>query len=428
MAGVIKNISDVARWRLCLGCGICAAYCTNGAVEMVNDYEQGIRPVFDETKCKNCGQCVQLCPGMNVKSETVCGGKDGFAEEWGTVLGMWRGYSSDREIRFRGSSGGIATATAVYCLEKGFVSGVLHIGPSQDNPLENTAVFSRTAEEVLNNSGSRYAPAAPLTGLGIVEEVDKPIILIGKPCDIAGLRNAERLYPELAKKIFLTISIFCAGTPSTNGTIDLIRAVGADPEDVVDIRYRGNGWPGMATVRLEDGTEKQMSYEQSWGQILCNHTQFRCRLCPDGTGELADISCGDPWYMKSESNDAGWSLVIARTERGKEVIEKAVAEGKVELTKVEYDLLPKSQVWLNRKRRHLWARLLALRLFCVPVPKFEGFYLWRNWVRVTFKEKLVSFFGTVKRILVRKLFMPMNSCRKQSDGQKRIRVRRFKNL
>jgi coenzyme F420 hydrogenase subunit beta len=36
-----------------------------------------------------------------------------------------------------------------------------------------------------------------------------------------------------------------------------------------------------------------MSYADSWGGILSRHVQFRCKICPDGTGGFADVVCAD---------------------------------------------------------------------------------------------------------------------------------------
>ncbi len=51
------------------------------------------------------------------------------------------------------------------------------------------------------------------------------------------------------------------------------------------------------------------------------------RLCPDATGELADISCGDPWYRDVGPDDPGRSLVLVRTEAGRWALHEAMKTG-----------------------------------------------------------------------------------------------------
>jgi coenzyme F420 hydrogenase subunit beta len=36
----------------------------------------------------------------------------------------------------------------------------------------------------------------------------------------------------------------------------------------------------------------------AWGEELSNHLQFRCKICPGGTGEFADVVCAGAWYGK----------------------------------------------------------------------------------------------------------------------------------
>ena len=90
---------------------------------------------------------------------------------------------------------------------------------------------------------------------------------------------------------------------------------------MASFRYRGDGWPGFATVRLKDGREARMSYAESWGGILTNYVQFRCRISPDGTGGFADIACGDAWYADAKGyplfeEAEGRSLIVSRTRQG----------------------------------------------------------------------------------------------------------------
>jgi coenzyme F420 hydrogenase subunit beta len=234
-------------------------------------------------------------------------------------------------------------------------------------------------------------------------------VFVGKPCDVVALRKRQALDGGLSDRVGLAISIFCAGTPSTLGTKRILESLSVKPEDVAEFRYRGHGWPGRAaaTVRGGERMERSMSYEESWGAILSRHTQFRCRLCPDSTGELADISCGDPWYREVAPDDPGRSLVLVRTGVGREVVRDAMKAGYVRLEPVDGDTLPRSQRSLLQRRRHLWGRLLALQVFGVPVPRYRGFSLLANWRALSARDKIRSVFGTVCRIRQRKWNKPL---------------------
>lgn len=389
-----------------MGCGACVYACPQNIIRLVDVPDQGLRPVVDLANCQDCGECIKVCPGIEISHQSFDGNTiPELRQAWGPVLEVWEGYASDYEIRYRGSSGGVATALALFCLGKEQVSGVLHIGTDLENPLQNVPVFSRTKEELLACTGSRYSPAAPCEKLNWIKESDSPCVFIGKPCDVVALRKSQALDPRLKDNVALAMSIFCAGTPNMAGTSKILESLCVKPEEVGELRYRGWGWPGETVVKIKGcDDQSQMSYEQSWSNILTRYVPLRCRLCPDGTGELADISCGDPWYRDAEPNDAGHSIVVVRTEKGRQLLKKAVESGYVQLSKVEPKVLPLSQQSLLMKRCNLWGRLLAMRILRVPVPNYRGFALFREWLRLPAIKKMSSVLGTFRRIITRRLW------------------------
>jgi coenzyme F420 hydrogenase subunit beta len=308
-----------------------------------------------------------------------------------------------------GSSGGAATALALYCIEKADMHGVLHTATREDKPYLNHTVMSRTRADLLATTGSRYAPASPCEGLGRIASAPGPCVFIGKPCDVAGAQKLRQLQPDLAANLGLTIAFFCAGTPSTQGTLDLLAHMGVDdPASITSLRYRGNGWPGKWTVTYrDDGAEEHtasMSYEDSWG-FLQRYRQWRCYICPDHTGELADIAVGDPWYRQVEPGEAGKSLIVARTARGVKLLHAAAAAGYISLESNDETLLPRSQPNLLNARGRLWGQLVTLRALNVPHPRYSGFALFPHWrTQLSVKEKAQSFYGTLKRVFRKKLY------------------------
>ena len=290
------------------------------------------------------------------------------------------------------------------------VDYVVHVGSRKDTPYLNETVMSRTRAELISRSGSRYAPASPCDMLKEVEEGSGSCVFIGKPCDVAAVHKAKQIRPELARKIKCTIAFFCAGVPSTRGTLKLMEKVGVkDPSTVESLKYRGQGWPGMWQVTHNDGTEqtKELTYAESWG-YLQRYRQWRCYICPDHTGEFADIAVGDPWYRDIEPGESGSSLIVARTENGRSIVNAAMKADYIKMLKSDPTLLPRSQPNLLHTRGGLWMRLLVLRLLGAAVPKYPGFSLFRYWrSELSFIDKIRSFTGTAKRVFRKKLRKPM---------------------
>lgn len=373
---------------------------------MADVESQGLRPQFHLGR-EVSAAALQVCPGIGLAHGPVeSDGKhiQALRSAWGPVLGVWEGYASDPEIRFAGSSGGAITALSLYGLEVRGLEHVLHTAARQDVPYLNETVVSRTRDDLMRATGSRYAPASPCEGLQAIEDAQAPCLFVGKPCDVAAAQMARKLRPGLDEKLGLTIAFFCAGTPSTRGTLEMLKRMGvADPASLVSLRYRGNGWPGKATAvsSSEEGVERvgQMTYEESWGDVLSHHQQWRCKLCADHTGEFADIAVGDPWYRPAEGADPGRSLILARTERGRDAILAAAEAGYLTISAANPEILPASQPNLLRTRGALWGRILACRLMGVASPRYVNmpmFVHWWNELSLTLKVKSIG--GTLRRI------------------------------
>jgi len=391
---------------MCVGCGACVPACAEGRVRLVDVVDDGLRPLVDHPEsCGSCRDCLRVCPGWEIDHRALRrapGAERSLLRTCGPVLEVWEGYASDPDIRRQGSSGGMITALALHAVERGGMHGTLHIGADERRPLASRAHLSRTRGELLARAGSRYAPAAPCVGLTLIAEAPAPCVFAGKPCDVTGLARSIALRPGLGRKVGLTLSFFCAGTPATQGTLDLLARRGVNPESVGALRYRGDGWPGMfrADAAGDGAPLARLSYAESWG-FLQAYRPYRCYLCPDGTGEDADIACGDPWYRAPREGEAGASLVLVRTERGRRALAAAREAGYVRAERAAPSLVTAAQRRLLEKRRALWGRLLTMRALGVPAPRLRGFSLFANWLGLPAREKLRSTAGAARRILSR---------------------------
>lgn len=407
------DVSDVVKWRLCLGCGACEYACPEKKIKLINFIDQGIRPVVLPTgDCSGCSDCVTVCPGVGVSHDPMMKTAEGvinmLTEGWGPVLEIWEGHATDKVIRFDGSSGGLASALALYCIENEGMRGVVHVGNDSEEQYKNKSTFSRTRDDILATTGSRYSPASPCDLFQAIEDAEGACVFIGKPCDLEGLRKTQSIRPGLSKNIGVAIGIFCAGTPSTQGTVDLLAKYGISHEDVEELRYRGRGWPGSFSVRLKSDSEwlELATYEEAW-DFLQAYRPYRCHVCPDGTSEFADISCGDPWYRSIDADEPGKSLVLVRSEKGREIVKGAIKAGYIQLTPVEPEILERSQKELLRKRGAIWGRVTTMKTLGIPAPHFQGFSLLQNWLKLSGGQKIRSILGTAKRIITRNYFRPL---------------------
>ncbi len=180
---------------------------------------------------------------------------------------------------------------------------------------------------------------------------------------------------RIARQIPVMLSFFCAGIPSRNDALALARAMGADPDDVEGLVFRGDGWPGYARASLRDGRQLRMDYNTSWGTILNRHLQFRCKICPDGTGEFADVVCGDAWYSKDGYPDfaerPGRSLVLGRSAVGEALLGAAAAAGAVVLEPLSATEIAGMQPYQTIRKQTVLARLAGMALAGRRIPHYR---------------------------------------------------------
>lgn len=396
-------ITRAVQRNLCTGCGACAGAFPQ-TIRMVDDPVNGRRPVVAPGGQAAAMQAARLCAGTGMDFAALPKAqprKGGF----GPVLAAWEGYASDPEIRHRGSSGGAVTALALFALQRGLVRGVAHVVARSDDPRLNAAVISHDRDGILRGAGSRYAQASPAEALGAIAAGLVPVAMIGKPCDIASVAKAKAADSALAGKLPLTIAIFCAGAPNLVATDRLLDRL-AVPKDatLTDLRYRGNGWPGLmqARYRAADGVERVsegIPYATGWGQILQAERRWRCRICTDHTGAFADISVGDPWHNPPAGEEAkGRSLIIARTAQGLALIKAALAAGVLVATPQPLDVIVRAQPNLVAAQGAVWGRRLAMRAFGMAVPRDRGLPLFTTWLGLPLRAKLSSVAGTARRL------------------------------
>lgn len=420
-----RSIRDVAERHMCAGCGVCA-FVQPDAIEMVDDLDQGRRPIVADGA--DTSEALACCPGIQLQHDDADPEVlQSLLPDWGPALQLWDGYAADDEIRWKGSSGGAATALALFALERREMHGVLHINARADVPWLNETVLSRSRDELVAATGSRYAPASPGDGLQRVVDAPGPCLMIGKPCDVAGARRAARIRPDLDRNLGMTIAIFCAGAPSTAGTLEMLSRMGfEDPNAVDEVRYRGEGWPGHARANGRDGRKSTLTYEQSWGEILNQYRPWRCYVCPDHTGEFADIAVGDPWYHEIPKDAPGRSLIVARTRRGREFVRHAVEAGYLVLEDAPADALPRAQPNLLATRGSVWGRIVATRCLAMLAPRLRNVPVRHAWLRsLSVKQKLRSFIGTWRWVARRSLLRrrPVTPLRRAQKDDAATRAR-----
>lgn len=401
-----KNILDN-----CTGCGLCVSLINDENFRMNMSSQGFLRPNLEYIKNdrKKLKLFENFCPGIN-STVSLLENQASQTSKWGSYFDILQGHADSEKIRWKGSSGGVLTALSSFLLDSHKVDCVIATCADANDPTLNRTIWVDKSNNMLECASSRYAPSDPLTSLKKAFESYDTICVIGKPCDIVGVRNYLKLNKSdyLQKKVFL-FSFFCAGVPSQNATNDLLKELNIDKESIVSLKYRGEGWPGMFKVETTNGLVFQKDYESSWGQVLGKKLQPRCKICLDGIGETADIVCFDHWETDEKgfplfSDSNGKSGILTRTHLGKSILEEAIREGYITITyKIEESELSLSQPYQTQRRERIPYSLLALRFLGRKVPKYNPAVIRSIYKSGNWKTSIKTFIGTILRALTGKM-------------------------
>lgn len=391
------NIIDtIEKYDLCLGCGLCSSVLGENKCRMKLGADGFYAAVTYGSLSKKDNQTIkQLCPGIHVETKTS-------HEVWGAMLSICQAWSTDPRIRNKAASGGVVTSLAIYLLEHKKVDAILHVGVRDDSYLFNELQISRTKDEVINKAQSRYAPALTFSKIKhILDSSSDFFAFIGKPCDMAAMQNLIRMFPEYRDRIRYYISIFCAGMPSYNATIDTWHLSG-HLDAPTSLKYRGDGWPGNFKASFADGSDFQLSYNESWGKILGKQLGFRCKICPDGIGMLADIAVGDSWNTRNGYPDFvetdGRSFCMVRTATGNALISEAIQNGYIFYEELEIAKIKEQQPYQFQRRKLEGWRLLPVQIVTNGLLSFKGLAITRQALTANFKQGIANLVGTISRL------------------------------
>ncbi|MBW2557920.1 MAG: polysaccharide pyruvyl transferase family protein [Deltaproteobacteria bacterium] len=364
------NVSVVVKAGSCHGCGVCAAVCIQGAIEM-HVFSPGIfQPVIDTDKCKRCGLCLDICSGKkHIGGESLLG----------NVEKVWTGHSTNPEIRRNSASGGIVSGILVELMERGTLDGAVINVPDPERPLHGKSILATSKRDVMYGAKSIYGMTEIGNGLRIAAHnpAIKKIAVVGLPCQMASVRNMLSKGGPLFKKVKLLIGIMDGHNVYHAATEDALRMSGIDLDSVGEVRYRAKGWsPFSYSIELLNKERKEFPWPKSSFQKIWDSFSLRpfpCLICNDFAAEHSDIACADAWLDEYKGNQDGYSIILAHTEAGKKVVEGLEKGNSLELIERDPSCIGRSQyIQLDYKKRTSYLRSIILGTRKENIPPCSG--------------------------------------------------------
>ncbi|AAM02142.1 coenzyme F420 hydrogenase subunit beta [Methanopyrus kandleri] len=253
----------------------------------------------------------------------------GDPELLGDHLGVFTARSTERKVTKVTQDGGIASAVMIYGLEEGLFDGVIAAVADPDDPEEPwkpRPVVITDPDEVLEAAGTKYTycPNVSVLKEAVRSYGCEKVAMVGTPCQIRAVRKAQ-LCPigmrHVPDKIELLIGIICMENFPYEGMKTIIEQLcGVWIREVTKMDI-GNGkfW-----VYTKDGEVKSIPIDETHP-----FEGEPCHVCTDYCAELSDLTAG------SVGSPDGWSTVIVRTEKAKEILDDMVEQGLLEVKSIE---------------------------------------------------------------------------------------------
>ena len=209
----INSLSDITNNGLCIGCGICQSLVGTDKISISMSEKGRLEPeVIKPLSNLEFEKIKKTCPGVIVEGlpQTEVNNNSKHDLIWGYYNSLFYAWSTDKDIRFQSSTGGLLNGLSLYLLETNKVDFVLHTAGDPDNPMRSLPKFSYTKKDLLNcESRSRYGPASPLSRFNEALDTNKKFVFVGKPCDISAIRQLSKIDERVNKQCLYLLTLVC---------------------------------------------------------------------------------------------------------------------------------------------------------------------------------------------------------------------------
>ncbi len=376
-----KLFNTVVNHGYCIGCGACSSL-SNSPIQMqLDEYGQ-----FKATKTtvyldlSNASNSVlTVCPFSDEALNEDQIGEELFAQncqyhdQIGYNLDTYAGYVAEDTFRDRGSSGGMGTWIVSNLLSQGLVDGVIHV--HQNHPSDSDSrlfkyQLSTTEEEIRNGAKSRYYPIEMSEVMNLIRNRPGRYAIVGIPCFIKAVRLLMKQDDILAERIRFCVGLVCGHLKSTRFAEMFAWQCGIEPGKILGIDFRkklpgrnANQY-GVEVTGIVDGQVVTKTspvndlYGYDWGLGFFKYKA--CDYCDDVLAETADVVVGDAWLPQYVNDSRGTNVVVVRHPLIRNIIEQALAQGKLNLDRIDADEVARSQTSGLRHRREGLAYRLHL--------------------------------------------------------------------
>lgn len=289
----------------CFGCGACEAACAAGAITMAVDPEGFSYPVVRQELCVECGRCQEVCPAKAPEQNL-----DGQA---------YALRCNDISLLQKSASGGAFSLLAQQVL----ADGGLVCGAVFDEDFKVRHVLSQDIGPMRKSKYVQSDMTGVYEAIGAALDSGRKVLFTGTPCQCDGVLRFFGRRPGL-----VLAAIICRGVQSPGLWADYVAHLGKlEAYCFRDKRVRNDGHTVAYTANGQEYTATMDKDPFGRLYMKCLALRPSCYQCPYTRWENPfDLTVGDFWGIEklapALADGMGTSLVIARTDAGRAMVDK----------------------------------------------------------------------------------------------------------
>ncbi len=305
----------------CIGCQACVEMCPYHAIDFIyNIWGEGNAHI-DETKCRNCGLCENICPSKTIS----------FEESAQKVYALF-----SKTNRNSGSSGGIFFELGSKFIAQG---GIVY-GAAFDECLKLVHTKATNQSDLLKLCKSKYLHSdmtGVYTDISNLLKRDFKVMFVGTPCQVSAVKN---IFIPKYKDHLLLVDFLCHGT-GTQKIFDI--CVNEEQKKkggkIVDFTFRAKTRKSEHSFQYVLKSDKKdkifsgYSFEFPYYHSYLKYNIFNeyCYECNYALNvRVGDVTLGDFWgiqkYNKNLNDQDGVSMISLNTQVGKKYFDQIRSE------------------------------------------------------------------------------------------------------
>ncbi len=323
-------IEEVHNKGICQECGGCVSFCSSAEYDVIGLKDPYTPPEYiNKDKCLECGICYYICPQTHVldpELNKTYQFSDFSLMPIGHYDNIYSCQATDKEFLDYGTDGGVVNSIINYLIEEKLIDGA--VVSKTDAPFSREATFADSKYDLLKASGAKLDVTPQLdeiqkfcTYTHSIPKLNhykfKKLAIVGTPCQLYTIRCMQDLGVTPSENVEICLGLFCY----ENFFFEKFQIEKFEKD--FNIKFSD-----IVKINIKEDVIFKLKNEGSGEKIvhipfnhLTDYMRPACNACNDFTNIYADISFG------GLGSPDKYTTVITRTEKGKEILSKALNAG-----------------------------------------------------------------------------------------------------